>query len=354
MRIALSRSMFLPIERTLVTSDDFKVTTFCFPTGVEALRIQTARAELVVLPYLGQQIWAASLDGRGVGMKSMVKTPKRNVSLLENLGGFFFHCGLTAIAAPGEGDDHPLHGELPNAEFDEAWLDVLESERKLSIGGSFEYAKAFAAHYLFTPSIVVSATEAKFDINAEVRNLKNSPMDLCYLGHINFRPVDGSRLEYSAAYSSEAVRVRGAVPSHLMPSPRYLQLLSDLEKDPAPHHVISETVGYDPEIVFKVDYRTDGDGWAHGLQVHADGSADWVAHRPAELPQAFRWISRTADQDALAITEPATCGLSGYKREKEQGDVPVLGARRVWSASMRVGGLNSHEVQWLLQEIRRL
>ncbi|MHC2364162.1 DUF4432 family protein [Rhizobium leguminosarum] len=351
MRFALSRSMFQPLERRLLSSDDFKVTTFCYPTGVEALRIKTARAELIVLPYLGQQIWTASFDGREIGMKSMVQTPKRNVSLLENLGGFFFHCGFTAIAAPGEGDDHPLHGELPNAEFDEAWIDILESERKLSIGGSFEYAKAFAAHYLFSPSIVVSATEAKFDINAVVRNLKGSPMDLCYLGHINFRPVDGSRLEYSAPYTPEAVRVRSSVPSHLKPSPQYLQLLSDLEKYPVHHHLISKTIGYDPEIVFKVDYRTDGDGWAHGLQVHPDGSADWVAHRPAELPQAFRWISRTVDQDALAITEPATCGLSGYKREKEQGGIPVLGAQQVWSATMRVGCLNPAEAPSLLHDL---
>ncbi len=36
------------------------VTAFAYPSGVEALRLENRRGQLVVLPYLGQMIWAAA------------------------------------------------------------------------------------------------------------------------------------------------------------------------------------------------------------------------------------------------------------------------------------------------------
>ncbi|PVE50619.1 DUF4432 family protein [Rhizobium rhizogenes] len=351
MRITLSKCLFQALERTFLTSDNFQLSTFCFPTGVEALRVKTSRQELIILPFLGQQIWSASVDGRAIGMTSAVRYPKRNVSLLENLGGFFFHCGLTAIAAPGEGDGHPLHGELPNAELDEAWIDIGEDAKALSIGGSFEYARAFGAHYRFSPSIAFSAADPSFNINVEVENLRHAPMELCYLGHVNFRPIDGSKLIYTAPYTKDAVKVRSAIPAHLKPSAQYLQLLSELEAEPSRHHQISHTVAYDPEIVFRVNYLADEDGWAHGLQIHPNGIADWIAHRPEQLPHAFRWISRSSDQQTLAITEPATCGIDGYSKEKQHGRIPELAALGTWRATMRVGQLDADRVEAMQSRI---
>ncbi|XKM43665.1 DUF4432 family protein (plasmid) [Rhizobium ruizarguesonis] len=356
MRLELPKSTFHQDERPFVTSTQLTVSTFTFPTGVEALRVRTQRASLVVLPYLGQQIWSATLDGHELGMKSMVHYPKKGVPLLENLGGFFFHCGLTAIAAPGEGDDHALHGELPSAEFDRACLEITGEDGMLAvtIKGSFEYAKAFSSRYRFNSSITIQQGEAAFDINVEVNNLKTTPMDLCYLGHINFRPVDGSSLIYSAPYTPAAVAVRSAIPAHLTPSDEYRTLLSDLAEDPARHHAISETTNYDPEVVFKIGYLADDEGWAHALQRHGDGTADWVAHRPDQLPHAFRWFSRTPDQDCLAMTEPATCGIDGYSAEKKQGRVPTLAGQETWSARMRVGRLTSEQADELISDIDRI
>ena len=36
------------------------------------------------------------------------------------------------------------------------------------------------------------------------------------------------------------------------------------------------------------DYVADDAGWAHTLVVHPDGSADYIRHRPAQLPCATR------------------------------------------------------------------
>ena len=84
----------------------------------------------------------------------------------------------------------------------------------------------------------------------------------------------------------------------------------------------------DPEVVFFVDYTADRDGWAHSLQVHPDGTADYIAHRPDQLNHGVRWISRTPDQDTLGIILPATAESEGYTAEKAKGYLRTLAPSR--------------------------
>jgi hypothetical protein len=138
-----------------------------------------------------------------------------------------------------------------------------------------------------------------FDAAIEVENLKRSDMELMYLAHLNFRPVDGGRIAYSAPADPESVRVRRSIPSHVRPKPGYLEFIEELAREPQRHHRLDTGLAFDPEVVFSIDYLADDEGWAHSLQVHPDGSADYVGHRPRELPKGIRWICRTPDQDAL-------------------------------------------------------
>ena len=92
-------------------------------------------------------------------------------------------------------------------------------------------------------------------------------------------------------------------------------------------------MAFDPEVVFYVDYLAGEDGWARTMQVHPDGSADVISHRPSQLDHGVRWISRTPDQDALGMCLPATAEPEGYHVEKAKGNVaraarPELGAFR--------------------------
>ncbi len=50
-----------------------------------------------------------------------------------------------------------------------------------------------------------------------------------------------------------------------------------------------------------IQSMTDADGDAHSMQIHPDGYADYVSHRPEELEHGLRWISRTEDEDALGL-----------------------------------------------------
>jgi hypothetical protein len=176
-------------------------------------------------------------------------------------------------------------------------------------------------------------------------------MELMYLAHINFRPVDNGRLVYTAQCTPEHVRVRTSIPSHIHPKPGYAEFLQELGRDPARHHQLTPGLLFDPEVVFMIDYLADDEGWAHSLQVHPDGSADYVRHRPAELDKGIRWICRTADQDALGLVLPATAEPEGYLAEKAKGNIRSLPAGGVFHCNIEVGLLSPAAVEQMTHKL---
>jgi hypothetical protein len=99
---------------------------------------------------------------------------------------------------------------------------------------------------------------------------------------------------------------------------------------------------YDPEVVFYINFIADDKGWASSMQVHPDGSADVVRHKPEQLSHGVRWICRTANQEALGF-EPATAEVEGYSAEKAKGYVRVLAAREVFHAEYQMGFLTAEQ-----------
>ncbi|MGB1895493.1 MAG: DUF4432 family protein, partial [Candidatus Puniceispirillaceae bacterium] len=235
-RLELYRSHFEETERQLVEIGELCVSTFRYASGIEAFRVCNARGEVIILPFKGQQIWRASFDGRDLTMKSMFDEPVDTMVYLQNYGAFLLHCGLTGLGDPGPEDNHPLHGEMPNAPFQKAWLEIDAPSEKITIAGSYHYTVAFSTNYLATAKIVMEAGSALLDVSLEVENLKNTPMEMMYLAHANFRPVDHGELHYSASYDAASVRVRRSVPAHISPKPDYMAFITQLAKDPLPHH----------------------------------------------------------------------------------------------------------------------
>ena len=111
---------------------------------------------------------------------------------------------------------------------------------------------------------------------------------------------------------------------------------------------------FDPEVVFSIDYQADEDGWAHSMQVHPDGSADYIRHRPAELDKGIRWISRTADQQALGIVLPSTAEPEGYLAEKAKGNIKILPALGVFRCTLEMGALTPAEAERTTECIARI
>lgn len=352
----LSPDCFHDKENILLESTPFVVSAFRYPSGVSALRLRNERGYLVMLPFQGQQIWSAEFDGRDLTMKSMFSAPRMTRNYLENYGGFLLHCGATAMGVPAEKDSHPLHGELPNAPYERAYLALGEDERGrfVALGGRYQHTVAFSHNYLAEPEVRLYAGSALIRILLRITNLKRTPMELMYLAHINFRPVVDGRLVYSAICSPETVRVRSSIPSHVRPGPGYVEFLQELQRHPSKHHVLRAELMFDPEVVFFIDYLSDEAGWAHSMQVLPDGSADYVAHQPAQLDKGVRWICRTPDQEALGLVLPATAEPEGYHAEKAKGNLKVIPAGETWSCEMWAGALTPAETQEMERKILAL
>lgn len=361
-RFNLTPAMFGAQEFLLVEDGALSATTFRFPTGVCGLRLENEYGNVVMLPYQGQQIWSLTFGGpdypqRELTMRSMFNAPRPTRDFVANFGGFLQHCGITGLGVPTPEDTHPLHGELPNAPFDSAYLLLGEDARGrfIGLGGSYRHTVAFADDYTAEPEVRLYAGETLINVAMTVTNRKRSPMDLMYLAHVNFRPVDFGRLIYSVPKTLDHVRAHTRVGSHIKPGPGYLELLDELSRDPFKHEVLDPALTFDPEVVFFLDYVADADGWAHTMQLHPDGSADYIRHRPAQLPRATRWISRTSDQDAIALAEVGTCEPGGgYLAEKARGNVRVLGPGEQFHCAFDAGLLLATDAEQMQAHIESI
>ncbi len=343
-------------EKALVNAGALSASLFKFESGVCAVRLKNEAGELVLLPFQGQQIWSARFGGRDLTMRSMFSQPNPTRAYLETYGGFLIHCGATAMGVATRDDTHPLHGELPNAPYQSAYL-VTGSDAQgdfIGLGGSYQHTVAFSTHYLAEPMVRLYAGKTTAQVSMTITNLKKTEMELMYLAHANFRPVDGSRLVYSARATPEHVRVRTSIPSHVHPKPGYAEFIQDLSVHPEKHHVLSPGLAFDPEIVFFIDYLTDEQGWAHSLQVHPDGSADYIRHQPDQLDKGVRWICRTPDQDALGLVLPATAEPEGYTAEKAKGNIKILPGGGKFHFDFELGALNPSEASAIETIIKQI
>ncbi|MCB9138430.1 MAG: DUF4432 family protein [Caldilineaceae bacterium] len=354
--VHLTPAMFEVKERTLVEDGELRASVFRYDSGVAGLRLSNRAGELVLLPFQGQQIWSATFGGRNLTMKSMFDQPYPTQNYLQTYGGFLIHCGFTAMGVPAAEDSHPLHGELPNAPYAGAWLSTGTDERGefISLGGEYEHIVAFSTHYVASPEVRLYAGESGCRITMAVTNRKQTAMEYMYMAHVNFRPVDNGRLVYSAPSDTDHVRVRKSIPSHVKPGPDYLNFLATLEAAPARHEVLEPGLAFDPEVVFYIDYLADDAGWARTMQVHPDGTADFIRHRPEQLDKGVRWISRTPDQDALGMVLPATAEPEGYSAEKAKGNVKVLDPGAAFFCAMEIGVLPADQAAAEAEEIRQI
>jgi hypothetical protein len=351
--IHIAPEFFTGREKTLVESGPLSASTFRFDSGVCGLRLKNESGSLVLLPFQGQQVWSAEFGGRNLTMKSMFAEPCPTREYLHTYGGFLLHCGATAMGVPTKEDTHPLHGELPNAPYQHAHVVVGQDERGsyIGLGGQYTYTVAFSHNYVAEPLVKLYAGSSLFRLTLGITNLKRSEMELMYLAHVNFRPVDDGRLVYSALCTPQHVRVRTSIPSHIRPRPGYVEFIEELARHPEQHNLLAPGLIFDPEVVFFIDYVADEEGWAHSMQVHPDGSADYIRHRPAQLDKGVRWISRTADQDALGLVLPATAEPEGYLAEQAKGNIKVLPPQGVFRCEIEMGVLAPPEARRMEEKI---
>ncbi|MFC5405406.1 DUF4432 family protein [Cohnella soli] len=318
---------------------------FRYRSGVCAVKLTNAEGNLVVLPYQGQQIWSMDFAGRSLAMKSTFDEPQETRDFLSTYGAFLLHCGMRAMGNPGKADDHPVHGELPNAPFQDAWLRAGEDTEGayLEIGGSYRHTLAFTCDYRVETAVRLYEQATTVRITVSLTNLRSEPLEYMYLAHLNFRPVDYGRLVYSAPNGEGQVGMRQPNPELISRNPAYGAFIDKVAKNPALIDVLDPTFPINPEIVLNYRYVADEEGWAHSMQVRPDGYADYVKHRPDELPQVVRWIARTGHEQALGLALPATATAEGYSAEKRKGNVRQLASHQSISFHYEAGLLSPEQ-----------
>jgi hypothetical protein len=175
-----------------------------------------------------------------------------------------------------------------------------------------------------------------------------------YLAHINFRPVDGARLIDTVPDDAKHMRVRTKVPEFFTPTEQHRKLIEALAINPSAHRLIEPGRRIEPELVMGVDCLADAAGFAHAMQLLPDGSADYVSHRPDQLPRAVRWMTRSADQDALGLVLPATAEADGYGAEKKKGNLHIVPAQGEFRCDMEFGALDRNGAERMRRKIEQI
>lgn len=343
---------FAESERVLARLDGLTASTFLYGSGVAGLRIANEVGHICLLPFQGQQIWDAVFHGRTLTMRSMFDEPRATLDYLSNYGGFLLHCGATAMGNPGPDDTHPLHGDLPNAPYRDVQLLVGRDDDGpyMALTGSYQHTVAFTHNYIARPTVRLSGQSSRIAAEIAIRNLKHKPMELMYLAHVNFRPVDGASLIDAVPDDLDHIGVRTGLPGQAV-SQEHARLIEAVQRDPALHRTMKPGRAIDPELVMTMAYPADERGWAHSLQLHPDGAADFISHRPDQLRHGVRWMTRTGDQDAVGIFLPATAGADGYTAEKAKGHVGTLAPQEAFHCSLAFGALEPAEAERMRTEI---
>lgn len=342
-QLHLRKAFFTETEKVLCEFGGMKASAFSYASGVAAIRIENPAGHIIVLPYQGQQIWDAVFRGRRLTMHSYFPEPVPTPNLLDSYGAFLFHCGALRMGCPGPEDTHPLHGELPGAQYQDASLVFGEDEGGpfLGLTGACTYNKAFGDKYRAVPCVKLHRDSTVLDVSMKIENLLHAPMDLMYMCHINFLPAVNGEIVQAAGWNTRDMIVRSSIPSHVKPTPKFLSFLEALGRDPGVTRKLRPEDEYNPEIVFYIqNLKTDAQGLTHMLQKHPDGSSDYVAYDAKLLNHTVRWILSHEDQRVMGMALPATCGSEGYTAEKKLGNVRSIPALGSASFSVRVGYLD--------------
>ena len=263
---------------------------------------------------MGQAVWRCDFLGRELTMRSIFDEPQNCSAYEATYGCFIMHCGLTAMGNPTAADTHPGHGELPIARYDRAWIDTGTDAKGpwIAVGGAYSHRRCFEMNYEFRPTLKLHAGATSLEIGVEFTNRKDLPLEYYYLCHVNHRPVEGSRLIYTA--DPKKAIINREVPEGYRKdwADATNAWLDEFERNPSCGDVIGAPgESYRPEIVNCFMHHAAKDGWAYTMQLHPDGTAVYVKHDPRQLPYGTRWIVRTDDEEALGMCLPATAEHKG-------------------------------------------
>ena len=320
--IELQRDYFTDSSKIIFRNEEMTASLFRYSSGVEAIELKNTRGRIVVLPFMGQMIWDLEFDGTDMKMKNMFSQPKKAASIIDTYGCFAFHSGLIRNGCPEPEDDHDLHGEMPCAEMDRAWLKI--SDEGINICGEAEYVKGFGHHYLARPTVKMFNRETFIEISMNVKNLSGSEMPLQYMCHTNYAYIENAVMKQNIPDS--AFKLRESIPGHVKPTEQWMDYNRKLLSGEEIITALNKPEMYDPEIVFFADKLDQFQEEAEFEMVLPDGTAFFTRFSTAELNYATRWILHNRDQQVGAFVLPATCRPEGFLAAERSGTLLKLEA----------------------------
>ncbi|TDQ57591.1 uncharacterized protein DUF4432 [Mesocricetibacter intestinalis] len=318
--IYLDKGQFGAKERVICQNEKFSAVAFKYDSGIEAVKLSNSKGSVTVLPFYGQIIWDAEFNGHNLKMKNMFSQPKQGDNIIDTYGCFAFHSGLIRNGCPAPQDDHPLHGEMPCAQMDKAWLII--DDNLLGIGGQTEYVKGFGDHYLAEPEVVLRADSSLFDINMRVTNLAGVEMPLQYMCHMNYCYEHGAELSQNIPES--AVQLRRTIPAHVKPTPEWLDFNQRIQQGEYRLNRLENDEMYNPEIVFFMDKLNQYREMAEYRMQSPQGHTYLTRFSTEQFNYATRWILYNQDQQVGAFVLPATCRPEGHCAAKENGSLIIM------------------------------
>lgn len=321
-RLPLTTDLFADEHRTLLQSETFVVRTFRYPRGIASLMLENQRGFLEILPFMGQMLWNAEFDGHSLRMGNMFQKPHPAQEIIDTYGCFSFHSGLLGGGCPAPEDTHPLHGEFPCADMDNAWLEIADDH--IRVVSEYEYVRGFGHHYRAHPSVTLRAGAARFDIGMAVKNLSAyQPMPLLYMCHMNYAYVDGGIMRQTLPDS--AFQLRRSIPAHVRPTPVWQTFNADILAGKIDGNVLNKPDCYDPEIVYFADNLPQyGEQLEFELHNPHNGVTFSTRFASSDFPCATRWILRNPDQQVAAFVLPATARPEGYLAAEAAGTLQWL------------------------------
>lgn len=357
-KVSFNKSFFKDRPFELVSDGELSATTFLYETGIAGLKVKNSRLSMVVLPYMGQQIWEFCCDGRNLTQKSIFDMPQNTTKFGDNYGGLLLHCGLNNINCADEGEDYPLHGELPFADYPSTYTGIGEDEKGkyLAVGGTFIYRNSQELYWAYSPELRIYEGATVCEMHIDIHNRRHAPLDYMFMCHMNWLAVEGSHIVYSAKKDTDHIKPDPIIPDGDSEYAVKMRAFADkVMADPTIVDVLDrETQCADPELCINVTYEADEDGWGHALQVMPDGGAAYVGFRTKELPYALRWMCRTGDEDGIGIALPTTGTNRSTKYQKANGLYNTLQAGEHDSIRFNFGYMDADAAEKMAAHIEEI
>ncbi|MGR6980022.1 aldose 1-epimerase family protein [Testudinibacter sp. P27/CKL/0425] len=318
--IPLFKESFGTDKKILLQNDNIIVEGFKYQSGIEAIKASNSKGFVTILPFYGQIIWDANFNGHSLKMKNMFTEPKCGTEIIDTYGCFCFHSGLIRNGCPSPEDSHPLHGEMPCARMDKAWLELAHDH--IAVCGEYEYVKGFGDHYSAQPKVIIYPDSSLFDIQMQVTNLASVEMPLQYMCHMNYCYEHGAK--FTQNIPDSVIQLRESIPAHVQPTPAWLAFNNEIKQGKYVLTHLDNDEMYNPEIVFFMDNLQQHQKHLE-YRVHSPHGHTYLATFSSEqFNYATRWILYNADQQVGAFVLPATCRPEGYLAAQRSGTLIKL------------------------------